>query len=137
MSAIVATIIDIHTNECTVQLPGKRVRAQIGTHKRTLLTRGTLVEVSVPSDSTSRHKIVKILQVQSTQYDVVVEAMVPARIRYRVSATSPEEALQKARSESPVEVQYTLPRRKPISAIIYDAGTSLIRMSCSLLDRLF
>jgi hypothetical protein len=65
---------------------------------------------------------------QMQQYDVKIETMVPAELTFRVTAKSPEEAVQKAKLAQPRNVQYKMPARKDRKASVYDAGMSIIRL---------
>lgn len=62
-------------------------------------------------------------------YDVKLEVNLPATIHYRILASSPDEAVQMISRSVPTSVKYSLPRRRDLKAIVYDAGTTLIRFT--------
>lgn len=66
-------------------------------------------------------------------FDVKVECTLPATVTFRVLAESPEQALELSKRASPTSVKYVLPKRRDIKAIVYDAGTVLIRFTKNLL----
>lgn len=60
-------------------------------------------------------------------YDVVVEAQVPATLRYRILAESPEEAYQIYQQTNPSNIKYHIQQKRNIKMTIYDAGSTIIR----------
>ena len=62
-------------------------------------------------------------------YDVKVETMLPATLTYRVLASSPEEALEKVKKEAPKDIKHRLSGKRDLKALIYDAGTMLLRLT--------
>lgn len=66
--------------------------------------------------------------IEKKYYDIKVESMVPATLHYRVLAESPEDALKLYKNSPLTSVKYTLPNRKELKILIYDAGTMLVRL---------
>lgn len=66
-------------------------------------------------------------------YDVKVECLLPATITYRVLAEDPQEAMSKIKGLSPTSVKHRLIGRKELKMMIYDAGTSMIRLIKNLM----
>lgn len=62
------------------------------------------------------------------QFDVKIECYVPATVSVRVSAKTPEEAIEKAKKTPPRSVQYRLPAKRDHKISVYDAGMSIIRL---------
>lgn len=66
-------------------------------------------------------------------YSVKLEVMVPAEITYRILATDESEAIQLSLKQSPSEPpRFRLPQMKRLSAKVYKAGTSLLKLSKKL-----
>jgi hypothetical protein len=59
-------------------------------------------------------------------FDVVLDALVPCQIKYRVLAESPEDALEEIKRASPMGVKPILNMKKNRVATIYKGGSSLI-----------
>lgn len=59
--------------------------------------------------------------------------MLPATITYRVLAESPEEALDLIKKKDPTSVRYILNKKRDLKALVYDAGTTLMRFTKSYL----
>jgi hypothetical protein len=66
-------------------------------------------------------------------YDVKIECMLPATLLYRVLAEDPQQASMMIKGLSPTGVKYRLPGRKEIKMMIYDAGSTMIRLVKNLL----
>jgi hypothetical protein len=66
-------------------------------------------------------------------YDVKVECLLPATITYRILAEDPQEAMSKVKGLSPTSVKHRLIGRKELKMIIYDAGSSMIRLIKNLM----
>ncbi len=66
-------------------------------------------------------------------YDVKVECLLPGTLTYRVLAEDPQEAMSKIKGMTPASVKHKLIGRKEIKAIVYDAGSSMIRWIQKLL----
>lgn len=66
-------------------------------------------------------------------YDVKVECLLPATITYRVLAEDPQEAMSKIKGLSPTSVKHRLIGRKELKMMIYDAGSSMIRLIKNLM----
>jgi hypothetical protein len=62
-------------------------------------------------------------------YDVKMEVTLPATIVYRVLAESPEEALELVKKANPLSVKYLLKKKRDLKALVYDAGTTLVRFT--------
>lgn len=71
----------------------------------------------------------KIKKPELKYYDVKMEVTLPATVVYRVLAETPEDALELAKKANPLSVKYVLNKKKPLKALIYDAGSSLIRLT--------
>lgn len=65
---------------------------------------------------------------QSKYYSIKLETLLPATLTYKVLAKSPEEALEKARKGSPQNVQYKLAGKKDLKAMVYDIGSSIVKL---------
>lgn len=59
-------------------------------------------------------------------FDIVVEALVPCQIKYRVLAESPELALEEMKRADPVHVRHLLPQKRNKVATVYKAGSAMI-----------
>jgi len=68
-------------------------------------------------------------------YDVRVEAMLPATITYRVLAEDPEQAFTLIKTVPPTSVKPKLIGRKEIKAMVYDSGTTMLRLIKNILGR--
>jgi hypothetical protein len=62
------------------------------------------------------------------QYDIKLEAMLPATLTYRVWADSPEEALLLTKKAQPINVKHNLAAKKNIRATVSDAYSSIIKL---------
>jgi len=65
-----------------------------------------------------------------TYFDIQLESRLPATIKYRILAESPQEALQMLLKGTinPIEVKYKLNARRDIKATIYAAGSNLVKL---------
>jgi len=61
-------------------------------------------------------------------FDVKIECMLPATLTYRVLAEDPQQASTMLKNLAPIGVKYRLPGRKEIKMMIYDAGSSIIKL---------
>lgn len=66
-------------------------------------------------------------------YDVKVEVLVPATFKYRVFASSPEEAYELTKKMKPTNVEFFHSRKRNLKVKIFDFGTSIIRYVRNLL----
>jgi hypothetical protein len=62
------------------------------------------------------------------QFDVKIEAMLPATLTYRIWAESPEEALLLTKKAQPINVKHNLAAKKNIRATVSDAYSSIIKL---------
>ncbi len=72
--------------------------------------------------------ITKLLPKNKYYYDVRVECMLPATLTYRVLAESPEKAAEMIKGLSPTSVKHKLIGRKESKLMVYDAGSSIIKL---------
>lgn len=61
-------------------------------------------------------------------YDVKIECMLPATLTYRVLAEDPQQAAELIRGLQPNSVKHRLIGRKDIKLMVYDAGSSMIKL---------
>ena len=66
-------------------------------------------------------------------YDVKVECMLPATLTYKVLAEDPQQAAALIKGRSPTSVKHKLIGRKEIKLMVYDAGSSMIKLIINLL----
>jgi len=63
-------------------------------------------------------------------YSIEVEAMIPAILKYKILASSPEEAIQGIFKSSPVsQPRLILSGMKRLGAKVFDFGTKMIKFS--------
>ncbi len=67
-------------------------------------------------------------------YDVKLEAMAPITVTYRVLAESPEAALELINRSPPTHVRHVLNKKRNLKAVVYDAGSTLIRFTKAYLS---
>jgi hypothetical protein len=62
-------------------------------------------------------------------YTVEVECIVPAKVRYKVQASSPEEAIELVKNKQAIQSApiLDLNKLKKISAKVFDYGTTLVK----------
>lgn len=60
-------------------------------------------------------------------FEVKVEATVPCTLSYRVWANSPDEALDKIKTQSPSQFTPKIQQKKISKATVYNAGTIMVR----------
>lgn len=65
---------------------------------------------------------------QRRYYDIKVDVLLPALLTYRVLAETPEEAYEKIKNSHPITVNYKLREKKDIKAIVYEMGSSIIKL---------
>jgi hypothetical protein len=75
----------------------------------------------------------KLLPPPKFYYDVKVECMLPAVLTYRVHAETPEQAAEMIKGLSPNTVKHKLIGRKELKLMVYDAGSSMIRIIKNIL----
>jgi hypothetical protein len=68
-------------------------------------------------------------------YDVKVECMLPATLIYRVLAESPEQAAEMTKTMSPTGVKHKLIGRREMKLVVYDSGSTLIKLIKNLFGR--
>lgn len=67
---------------------------------------------------------------QPKYYSIELETMVPARLKYRILANSPEEALEGILKAQPIQQpKLIFAAMKKISAQVFDYGTRIIKYS--------
>lgn len=59
-------------------------------------------------------------------FDIVLDALVPCQIKYRVLAESPQDALEELKRATPLDVKPILNLKKNRIATIYKGGSTLI-----------
>lgn len=63
-------------------------------------------------------------------YDVIMEADVPSVIKFRVLAESPEDAVKEIKTTTgPIEFRPLINKRRNKKAIVYEAGSLIIKHS--------
>lgn len=72
---------------------------------------------------------------QPRMFDIKIETTLPATLLYRVSAVTPEEALDKARKSAPQNVKYRLSGKRDIKGMVYEMGSSMIKFVQNLVGR--
>lgn len=70
----------------------------------------------------------KLLPLPKFYYDVKIECMLPATITYRVLAETPDKAAEMIKGLSPTSVKHKLIGRKEIKLMVYDAGSSFMKL---------
>lgn len=66
---------------------------------------------------------------QKKHYDVFLEAMVPCTIKYRVLADDEHDAIIQMKNRAPESVKPQVVKKRDIKAIVYDSGSSIIRLA--------
>lgn len=61
-------------------------------------------------------------------YDVKIECMLPATLTYRVLAEDPQQASELIKGLQPNSVRHRLIGRKEIKLMVFDAGSSMIKL---------
>lgn len=61
-------------------------------------------------------------------YDVKVETYLPATLMWRVLAETPEQAMELIKGQQPTGVKHRLIGRKDLKLLVYEAGSSLIKL---------
>lgn len=61
-------------------------------------------------------------------FEVRMEVMLPATLTYRVYAETPEEAIELIKHKAPNTVKPRINGKKDLKIMVYNAGTSLIRL---------
>lgn len=61
-------------------------------------------------------------------YDVKVETMLPATLMWRVLAETPEQAVDLIKGQQPTGVKHRLIGRKDFKLMVYEAGSTLIKL---------
>lgn len=75
----------------------------------------------------------KLKKPEKQWYSVKISAMVPTEITYRILAEDENEAIQLSLRQLPSEPpRFQLPRMKRLSAKVYKAGTSMLKLSKKL-----
>lgn len=70
----------------------------------------------------------KIKNLNKKMFDIKLEALIPATIHYRIEASSPEEAFTLLKKHKPNKVNYKLIGKKDIKLIVFEAGSTLIKL---------
>lgn len=65
---------------------------------------------------------------QKKYYTVKLEALVPCNLVYRVYAFDENEALLQIDKASPIEVKPMIGRKRNIKALIYEAGSLILKL---------
>jgi hypothetical protein len=70
-------------------------------------------------------------EIKKEYYDVVVDCTLPAVVKYRILAESPEQAIEEfdknKKFYSPTFVKYNVSLQKKIKASVYEASCSVIK----------
>lgn len=74
-------------------------------------------------------------QVIKKYYEVRVECMLPATITYRILAENPEQASTLIKNAQPTSVKHKLAGRKETKLMVYDSGSSILRLVKNLFGR--
>jgi hypothetical protein len=77
---------------------------------------------------TTDEKVSEAKQKPLHVYEIKIEADVPSILTYRITAESPEKALERALKSQPSGVRPNLARRRNLKASVVEAGTSIIRL---------
>lgn len=93
---------------------------------------GNKVKCASQQDFEKQLKIVKTAE-EKKYYDVKVECMLPATLTYRVLAKDAEEAYLLSRKMQPNSVHHRLSGKKELKAMVYDAGSSIIKFIKNLI----
>lgn len=65
---------------------------------------------------------------QKFWYDIKVDALLPATLIYRVLAENPLQAVELIKGQTPTGVKHKLIGRKELKLMVYDAGSSIIKL---------
>lgn len=65
---------------------------------------------------------------QKFYFDVRVECMIPATLTYKVLAENPEQAAAMIKGMTPHAVKHRLIGRKESKLMVYDAGSTIIKL---------
>lgn len=68
-------------------------------------------------------------------YDVKIEALLPATITYRILAENPNQAVSLIKGQSPISVKHRLIGRKELKLMVYEAGSSILRLTFNLWNK--
>jgi len=68
-------------------------------------------------------------------YTVKIEAMVPCTMTFKILATSPQEAITKARKTKPHNIIHQLNGRRDLKASVYKFGYSIIELVMNLIGK--
>jgi hypothetical protein len=66
---------------------------------------------------------------QKKYYDIRLDALVPCTITYRVYADDEHDALNELKKKAPSSVKPNISQKRDIKAMIYDAGSSILRLT--------
>ncbi len=77
----------------------------------------------------------KVKPVEKKYYEVKVECTLPATVTYRILAETPEQALDMIKGKQPNGVKHRLAGRKDIKVMVYDSGSTIVRLVKNLLGR--
>lgn len=61
-------------------------------------------------------------------YNIVVEALVPTTLTYRVYAENEEEALKLINKQLPTNVKPRVIQKKPLKATVYELGSLIVKL---------
>ncbi len=73
--------------------------------------------------------------IEKKYYEVKVECTLPATVTYRILAETPEQALDLIKGKSPNGVKHRLAGRRDIKVMVYDSGSTIVRLVKNLLGR--
>jgi len=71
----------------------------------------------------------KQLPKEKKYYDIRLEALVPCTITYRIFADDEHDALAQMSKKSPSGVRPNVAKKRDIKAVVYDAGSSIVRFA--------
>lgn len=72
--------------------------------------------------SKNNHPVIK------KYYDIKIETYLPATLMWRVLAETPEQAADLIKGQQPTGVKHRLIGRKDFKLMVYEAGSSLIKL---------
>lgn len=81
------------------------------------------------------NELIKGLPKAKFYYDVRVECMLPATLHYKVLAETPEHASELIRGQMPHSIKPKLVGRREMKLIVYDSGSTLIKLIKNLFGR--
>jgi c-di-GMP-binding flagellar brake protein YcgR len=67
-----------------------------------------------------------VVKPKRRKFDVKIETMVPATLKFRVEAFDEKEALGLIKNARPIEVKYNLLQRRDLKAIVYAYMSTII-----------